>query len=141
MYGIRKGQRTKRSQVKLVIRSLHQKIDNEDGRGDYFSKRYCDRFDIQNFYKEVRRVLKPHGTLAAWCYMVPQVKDSAAASAAVNRFFFQTLKPYIEEPHKRFLEQYRTIEPQDTDFCEVKRDTLDFEQRSSIRLLVRQHHF
>lgn len=100
-------------------------------KGDLFI-----RFNARAFYREVRRVLKPQGSLAAWAYMPPQIKDREVATAVVYDFFFKTLYPYMETPHKEYMAQYRGIEPTATEFEIVTRDSLDFGQSSSIRRVV-----
>lgn len=50
-------------------------------------------FDLDPFYREVRRVLKPAGVFAAWCYGVLQVEGDAV-DAAVQHFYGTVAGPY-----------------------------------------------
>lgn len=53
-------------------------------------------FDLEPFYAEVRRVLKPGGLLAVWTYGVFQVEggDTRQVQALLDRFYYQTIGPY-----------------------------------------------
>ena len=50
-------------------------------------------FDLDRFYAEVRRVLKPGGLLAVWTYGVFRVEGAAAAGiqALLDRFYYETV--------------------------------------------------
>ena len=50
-------------------------------------------FDLNRFYDEVRRVVKPGGVIAAWTYGVQQI-DDAAINAIVRSFYAETLGSY-----------------------------------------------
>jgi SAM-dependent methyltransferase len=50
-------------------------------------------FDIERFYAEARRVLKPGGVIAVWCYGVFRAADPAVDRAA-QRFYSETVGPY-----------------------------------------------
>lgn len=62
-------------------------------------------FDLELFYAEVRRVLKPDGLLAVWTYGVFQVADAegAALQALLDRFYHGTVGPYWP-PERRHVE-------------------------------------
>lgn len=57
-------------------------------------------FDLDRFYAEVRRVVKPGGIIAAWTYGVQQIDDDAVDSI-VQRLYAGTLGPYW--PHERAI--------------------------------------
>ena len=97
------------------------------------------RFDQPAFYKEARRILKPHGSLAAWAYTIPQVKGHKEASDLLQTFFKHTIGAYLSPAHKCYFAEYRDVEPQSSDFQIVERANVEFERPSSVRLLV--HHF
>lgn len=50
-------------------------------------------FDLDPFYREVQRVLKPAGVFAAWCYGVLEV-DGAEVDAAVQHFYAEVAGPH-----------------------------------------------
>ena len=64
-------------------------------------------FDLERFYPEVRRVLRPGGVLAAWAYQAPGF--ASAVGAVVRHFHDVTLDPYWQ-PENRLIEQgYETL--------------------------------
>ncbi len=65
-------------------------------------------FDLNRFYVEARRVLKPGGVLAVWTYGVLAVADEAV-DARVQTFYRETVGPYWP-PERRHVESgYRTL--------------------------------
>ncbi|HKP28442.1 MAG TPA: class I SAM-dependent methyltransferase [Gemmatimonadales bacterium] len=65
-------------------------------------------FDRPTFWNEVRRVLRPGGVIAVWCYELQQV--SPEVDAVINRFYRDTVGPYWTPDRKLVEEGYRTIE-------------------------------
>lgn len=59
-------------------------------------------FDLPRFYAEARRVLKPGGLIAAWCYGVLRAADPAI-DRAVSAFYADTVGPYWP-PERRHIE-------------------------------------
>jgi SAM-dependent methyltransferase len=49
-------------------------------------------FDLERFYAEARRVLKPEGVLAAWAYKLAQVEP--AIDRVVNRYYTEVVGAY-----------------------------------------------
>ncbi len=48
--------------------------------------------DRGRFYQEVRRVLRPGGVLAAWCYSLSRI--APGVDEVVDRFYSETIGPY-----------------------------------------------
>ncbi|MBF0263594.1 MAG: methyltransferase domain-containing protein, partial [Magnetococcales bacterium] len=59
-------------------------------------------FDLEPFYTEVRRVLKPGGVFAAWCYGVLRV-DGEAVNALAWDFYANQVGAYWP-PERRLVE-------------------------------------
>lgn len=51
------------------------------------------RFDLDAFYQEAARILRPQGTLAVWGYDIPCFEDSTANDALMG-WYMGTLKEY-----------------------------------------------
>ncbi len=65
-------------------------------------------FDLDLFYAEVARVLKPGGLVAVWCYGIMTV-EGAAVDAIVQEFYSDTVGPYWP-PERRHVETgYRDL--------------------------------
>lgn len=65
-------------------------------------------FDLDRFYAEARRVLKPDGVLAVWTYGVLSVAGEAV-DARARAFYRETVGPYWP-PERRHVESgYRTL--------------------------------
>lgn len=64
-------------------------------------------FNFPEFYKEVRRVGKPGGILAVWCYGL--LKVSAEIDAVIDRFYSDTAGAYWPPERKWIDENYRTL--------------------------------
>ena len=65
-------------------------------------------FDLDRFFAEARRVLKPDGILAVWTYGVLAV-DDARVDTRIQTFYRETVGPYWP-PERRHVESgYRTL--------------------------------
>jgi SAM-dependent methyltransferase len=65
-------------------------------------------FDLDAFYSEVSRVLKPSGVLAVWTYGILHV-EGAATDELVQEFYYDIVGPFWP-PERRFVEDgYRSL--------------------------------
>lgn len=65
-------------------------------------------FDCDAFFREARRVLRPGGVLAAWCYVDPRL-DDPALDHVLQDYYAGTVHDYWP-PERRFTEDgYRSI--------------------------------
>jgi SAM-dependent methyltransferase len=64
-------------------------------------------FSFDDFYKEVGRVLKPGGVIAAWCYRNPQV--SPEVDEIVDRLHDDVLGDYWLAENRLVEKEYATI--------------------------------
>lgn len=64
-------------------------------------------FDLDVFYAEVRRVLKPGGILAAWCYAVPSITPEI--DETIMRLHSGILKSYWRYENWLVEQEYTTI--------------------------------
>jgi ubiquinone/menaquinone biosynthesis C-methylase UbiE len=65
-------------------------------------------FDRPKFWAEVKRVLRPGGVIAVWCYELQQV--SPDIDRIVNRFYHETVGPYWTPDRKLVEDGYRSVE-------------------------------
>ena len=65
-------------------------------------------FDRPKFWNEVKRVLRPRGVIAVWCYELQHV--SPEVDAVINRFYHETVGPYWAPDRKLVEDGYRAIE-------------------------------
>lgn len=64
-------------------------------------------FDLERFYAEVRRVLRPGGILAAWSYHVGHVEPPF--DEVFGRFYRDVVSPYFAQGAKLVDARYRTL--------------------------------
>ena len=64
-------------------------------------------FDFDAFYREVERVLKPGGVIAAWTYGLISVNESI--DPCIKAFYSDTLKPHWPKERRYVDNNYRTI--------------------------------
>ena len=64
-------------------------------------------FDLEQFYREVRRVLMPEGVLAVWTYHLPII--SPDIDRAVARYYGEVLSGYWPEQLRYLDERYATL--------------------------------
>jgi ubiquinone/menaquinone biosynthesis C-methylase UbiE len=75
-------------------------------------------FELEAFYAEVKRVLKPAGALAVWAYNLLLI--APAIDALVNEFYDATVGPYwpperslLEDGYRSLAFPFREVEPPD----------------------------
>ena len=64
-------------------------------------------FDFDEFYREVKRVLKPGGILAAWTYSLTEI--SPAIDVLIQHYYGEILKGYWPERIHYLEEKYETL--------------------------------
>lgn len=65
-------------------------------------------FDLNAFYAEVKRVLKPDGVLATWTYGVIEVAD-AGVNPLVQQFYHETVGPFWPAERRHVESGYREL--------------------------------
>jgi SAM-dependent methyltransferase len=89
-------------------------------------------FDLERFYAEARRVLRPGGVLAAWAYGVDEV-EGEDVNELVQEFYSHTVGPYWPPERKLVEEGYRTIQ---FPFVEITPPSLRMETRWTLDELL-----
>ena len=64
-------------------------------------------FDLDTFYAETRRVLRPGGVIAVWSYAF--LKIAPPIDRIVNTFYSDTVGPYWPPQRKLVEDEYRTL--------------------------------
>jgi ubiquinone/menaquinone biosynthesis C-methylase UbiE len=89
-------------------------------------------FDLDRFYAEAKRVLRPGGVLAAWAYGINQFED-AAINQIVSDFYANTVGSYWPPERKLVEEGYRTIP---FPFAEISSPAFRMETRWNLDQLI-----
>lgn len=66
-------------------------------------------FDLPTFYAEARRVLKPDGVIAAWCYVLMQT-GRPALDATIRHFQYERVGPYWPQGRDLVEDHYRSLD-------------------------------
>ncbi|MBA2503529.1 MAG: class I SAM-dependent methyltransferase [Pyrinomonadaceae bacterium] len=88
-------------------------------------------FDLDSFYGEVKRVLKPAGVLAVWMYNLLEV--SPEIDAIVNRYYTDTVGAYWPAERSLIEDHYRAV---DFPFAEIETPPFAMEMRWSLAELL-----
>jgi ubiquinone/menaquinone biosynthesis C-methylase UbiE len=64
-------------------------------------------FKLSHFYSEARRILKPGGILATWCYRLPAI--SPAIDETIKRYYEVVVGPYWSDRMQFVHDRYQTI--------------------------------
>ena len=65
-------------------------------------------FDLPKFYQEVKRILKPDGLLAVWCYKTITTENKAI-HCMLHELYWHTICPYWPKEHYHIDNEYKTI--------------------------------
>lgn len=66
-------------------------------------------FDAERFYIEAKRVLKPEGILAVWCYGRFEIVDASAQLEQVLQHFYQSIESYWPPETQLVEDRYTTL--------------------------------
>lgn len=88
-------------------------------------------FDLDAFYMEAKRVLKPDGVLAVWCYGLLEIAPEI--DAIINRLYREIVGPYWPPERKVIESRYQTIP---FPFAELQPPQFTMEARWSLAQLV-----
>ena len=66
-------------------------------------------FDLDTFYKEVKRALKPNGVLALYGYFTPIVKNEPEINQLIDQLYQGTLRRYFHPKIKALEESYKNL--------------------------------
>lgn len=89
-------------------------------------------FDIPAFFVEARRVLRPGGVLAVWCYRRLEIVGGALRGA-LDRFYSETVGPYWPKERHLVEDGYRAL---DFPFPELSAPAFAMEARMSLEALI-----
>jgi SAM-dependent methyltransferase len=64
-------------------------------------------FDFEGFYGEVRRVARPGGVLALWCYSLPEIDP--AIDGPIRSFYTDVVGPYWPKERVHVEAHYRDV--------------------------------
>ncbi|KAI3436337.1 hypothetical protein D9Q98_002390 [Chlorella vulgaris] len=102
-------------------------------------------FDVQRFYNEAGRVLKPAGVLAVWSYGLPVIESPlrnipyealAAANSLLEQLYSVTLGQYWDERRALVESGYQGLEPDGAVFTRVERQELTMQAELSVNAAV-----
>jgi SAM-dependent methyltransferase len=89
-------------------------------------------FDLDKFYEEVSRVLKPSGVLAVWTYNVLHV-DDPQCEALTQEFYYETVGPYWPPERRHVEDGYRNLS---FPFAQLAVPSFDMEEHWSVAQLL-----
>ncbi len=64
-------------------------------------------FDLDQFYTEVRRVLRPNGLLAVWCYSFAEI--TSEVDTVMESYYYDVLGPFWPPQLRQVVEHYRAL--------------------------------
>ncbi len=89
-------------------------------------------FDIEGFYKDANRVLKPRGAIAVWTYNVIQF-DEQTIDALVREFHDHTVGPFWPPERDLVMDGYRSLP---FPFREINPPRIEMETRWDLAHLI-----
>lgn len=89
-------------------------------------------FDLDGFYREVRRVLRPEGIIAAWTYGIVHVEGDGLDSL-VQQYYHDVVGPYWPAERRLVEEGYRQLS---FPFDELRNPPFEMEERWSLARLL-----
>eukprot|EP01024_Parvocaulis_polyphysoides_P020707 TRINITY_DN19746_c0_g3_i1.p3 TRINITY_DN19746_c0_g3~~TRINITY_DN19746_c0_g3_i1.p3 ORF type:complete len:225 (+),score=34.26 TRINITY_DN19746_c0_g3_i1:156-830(+) len=92
-------------------------------------------FELDTFYKEAARVLKPNCALAAWCYSLVNFRDYPEGSQLLSQFANKSLKDFWDDRAMLVTKKYEGMEPDSNLFVDFQKRELKIEKSSSLRQL------
>jgi SAM-dependent methyltransferase len=108
---------TDASEKQIASAELHERVDYrvapaEDSNIDFGTvdlimvAQALHWFDLDRFYAEARRVLKPHGVLAASAYNLLQIEPTI--DKIVNRYYYEVVGPFWP-PERKLVENFADL--------------------------------
>jgi SAM-dependent methyltransferase len=88
-------------------------------------------FRIDEFWTEAKRVLRPEGVIAVWCYVFVEI--TAEIDAVVNRYYSDIVGPYWDFERKLVEDGYQSL---DFPFAEVEAPNFAIETSWSLSHLI-----
>jgi ubiquinone/menaquinone biosynthesis C-methylase UbiE len=80
-------------------------------------------FNLDKFYAECNRILRPNGVLAIFAYFLPTVTNTSKPDLLSKKIedFLKVLRPYFAKEIEIIEQRYKTVKPP---FNEIQRDIL-----------------
>ncbi|GMH36232.1 hypothetical protein BSKO_04100 [Bryopsis sp. KO-2023] len=95
-------------------------------------------FDLRQFYSEAKRVLRPHGALAAWSYGLARFEDNHAASQILRDFSWKHVGPYRADNAKDLIARtHSELPPLPEEFGVVEKKTMEMKTRMPFSNFIR----
>ena len=91
-------------------------------------------FRLNEFYAEVKRVLKPEGVIAMWCYGLFQIPEEETTLSFALKQLYDTIESYWP-PERQFIsDRYQTI---DFPFAEIKPPQILMQKQWTIEQILK----
>ena len=111
-----------------LINAAAEKIPLKSASADLLiSAQAAHWFEFEQFYSEVKRILKPNGIIALWCYYLPSVNKQI--DAVLLKYYMEIVGKYWAEGRKWIDDKYQNIP---FPFKEIKAPEFDMQTQSSL---------